>query len=53
MPKPYDQLDEQFELFLQSIPKSIDLCSSVKQDKTKNVNHLGSISKKFYQGQKQ
>ena len=31
MPNLYDDLDEHFELFLDSIKNSIELCSSVKQ----------------------
>ena len=35
MPKFYDNLDKQFELFLESIERSIELCGSVKHCKMK------------------
>ena len=40
IPNPYDDIHEQFEMFLKSIQNSIELCSSVKQCKQKKRKPL-------------
>ena len=45
MPNLYDEFDERFQLLLESIQNSIELCSYLKQCKMKEVNKLGSIIK--------
>ena len=45
MPRPYDDFDRQFEMFLNSIQKIIQLCSSIKQYKKKKSKTPWFINK--------